>query len=76
METETLDKEISRKSALVYLAITASVALIFLIVSNLIGNFTLVARLGGTVWVSFLTLIVSMPLVTSRFKKKRRVITR
>jgi hypothetical protein len=70
MDTETLDKEIVRKSALVYLAITASAALVFLIASNLIGNYTIVARIGGAVWVSLLTLIVSMPLVTSRYKKK------
>ena len=70
MDTETLDKEIARKSALVYLAITAAAALVFLIASNLIGNYTIVARIGGAVWVSLLTLIVSMPLVTSRYKKK------
>ncbi len=70
MDTETLDNEIGRKSALVYLAITASAALVFLIASNLIGNYTIVARIGGAVWVSLLTLIVSMPLVTSRYKKK------
>jgi hypothetical protein len=70
MDTETLDKEIARKSAMVYLAITASAALVFLIASNLIGNYTIVARIGGAVWVSLLTLIVSMPLVTSRYKKK------
>jgi hypothetical protein len=70
MDTETLDKEIARKSAMVYLAITASAALVFLIASNMIGNYTIVARIGGAVWVSLLTLIVSMPLVTSRYKKK------
>lgn len=70
MDTETLDKEIARKSALVYLAITASVALVFLLASSLIGNYTIVAKVGGAVWVSLLTLIVSMPLVTSSFKKK------
>jgi hypothetical protein len=70
MDTETLDKEIARKSAMVYLAITAAAALVFLIASNLIGNYTIVARIGGAVWVSLLTLIVSMPLVTSRYKKK------
>lgn len=70
MDTETLDKVITRKSALVYLAITAAAALVFLLASTLIGNFTIVAKIGGAVWVSLLTLIVSMPLVTSSFKKK------
>ena len=70
MDTEILDKEIARKSALVYLAITAAAALIFLLTSSLVGNYALVAKVGGAVWVSLLTLIVSMPLVTARFKKK------
>jgi hypothetical protein len=74
MDTEALDKEIARKSALVYLAITAAAALAFLVASSLIGNYTTVAGIGGAVWVSLLTLIVSMPLVTSSFKKKLKAI--
>ena len=70
MDTETLDKEIAHKSALVYLAITSAAALVFFLSSSLIGNYALVAKVGGAVWVSLLTLIVSMPLVTSSFKKK------
>jgi hypothetical protein len=70
MDTETLDKVIAHKSAMVYLAITAAAALVFLLASTLIGNYALVAKVGGAVWVSLLTLIVSMPLVTSSFKKK------
>lgn len=70
METENLDKVIARKSAVVYLAITVSAFLVFFAASNLIGAYTLVAKIGGAVWISLLTLIVSMPLVTSKYKKK------
>lgn len=70
MELETLEKEISRKSALVYLSIAIGAAVVFLIASSLIGNYTTVAKIGGMVWIGLLTLIVSMPLVTSHFKKK------
>lgn len=72
METEKLDKEIARKSAFVYLTITAAAALIFFVAANLAGSFTFVAKIGGVVWVGFLTLIVSMPLVTSRNKKRMK----
>lgn len=72
METENLEKEIARKSALTYLPITALAALVFFAASNWFGTFPLVAKIGGTVWVSFLTLIVSMPLVTSNYKKKAK----
>jgi len=70
MDPKAIDKEIARKSAFVYLAITAAAALVFLFVSNLLGGYPVVAKVGGTVWVSILTLIVTMPLVTSRFKRK------
>ena len=70
MESEILDKEIARKSTNVYLAITLLVAVIFFSVASLIGTYSLVARIGGVIWVSLLTLIVSMPLVISATKKK------
>jgi len=70
MDTENLDKEIARKSAVVYLSITAIVALLFIVATGIIGTFPLVARIGGVAWISLLTLIVSMPLVISKFKKK------
>jgi len=39
----------------------------------LTGNYPLVARIGGTVWVATLSLIVSMPIVISRVKKRQRM---
>ena len=70
METENLDKEIARKSAIVYLAITGIMALLFFAVTGLMGTYPMVARIGGVMWISLLTLIVSMPIVITYMKKK------
>lgn len=70
METEKLDQEIARKSAVVYLAITVIVALLFFVTTGLIATYPMVARIGGVMWISLLTLIVSMPLVITSMKKK------
>ena len=70
MDTDILDREIARKSAVRYLTITLTVAVVFFAVTGWIGTYPLVARIGGLVWISLLTLIVSMRVVTSRMKKK------
>ncbi|MFZ3079585.1 MAG: hypothetical protein ACYC6K_00610 [Bellilinea sp.] len=70
METEKLDQKIARKSAIVYLAITAIMALLFFVVTGLMGTYPMVARIGGVMWISLLTLIVSMPLVITSMKKR------
>lgn len=70
MESEKLDNEISRKSAIVYLSIAIGTALLFLVASSLVGTYTTVAKIGGMVWIGLLTLIVSMPLATAHYKKK------
>ena len=69
MEQEHVEKEVARRSALIYLPISIGAALLFLLATALIGNYSLVARIGGVVWVGLLSLIVSMPLVISRVKK-------
>ena len=69
MEQGHAEKEVARKSALIYLPISIGAALLFLLATVLIGNYSLVARIGGVVWVGLLSLIVSMPLVISRVKK-------
>ena len=72
MEHEQVEKEVARRSALIYLPISIGAALLFLLAASAVGNYTTVARIGGTVWVGLLSLIVSMPIVTSRVKKQRR----
>jgi hypothetical protein len=71
MEHEQLEKEVARRSALLYLSIAMGAALLFLLAASL-GDYPTVARVGGAVWVGLLSLIVAMPLVTARVKKQRR----
>lgn len=70
MEHEQVEKEVAQKSALIYLPISIGAALLFLLVTALTGSYPLMARIGGTIWVGLLSLIVSMPIVISRVKKQ------
>ena len=72
MEHEQVENEIARKSALIYLPISIGVALLFSLAASVLGNYPPVAKIGGAVWVGLLSLIVSMPIVTSRVKKSER----
>jgi hypothetical protein len=69
-----VERKIARRSALIYLPISLGIALSFLLIASLIGGYSQVARIGGSVWVGLLSLIVSMPLVTARVKRKTRSI--
>ena len=70
MEHEQVEKKVAQKSALIYIPISLGMALLFLLATTLTGSYPLVARIGGMVWVGLLSLIVSMPLVISRVKKR------
>ena len=72
MEHEQVEKEVARRSALIYLPISIGVALLFLLAASVLGNYPPVAKIGGAVWVGLLSLIVSMPIVTSQVKKTGR----
>ena len=72
MEHEQVEKEVARKSALIYLPISIGAALLFLLAATLFGDYPVVAKIGGTVWVGLLSLIVSMPIVTSRMKRQAK----
>jgi hypothetical protein len=69
MEHEQAEKQVARRSALIYLPISLCMVALFLLVASLVGGYPPVAKLGGSVWVGLLSLIVSMPLVTARVKK-------
>ena len=71
MEHERVEKEVARRSALIYLPISIGMALLFL-AASLGGDYPPVARIGGSVWVGLLSLIVSMPLATSFIKRHYR----
>ncbi len=72
MEHEQVEKELARKSALIYLPIALGAALLFWLAASLTGDYPLVARIGGTVWVWLLSMIVAMPIVTARVKRQVR----
>lgn len=72
MDHEAIEKEVARRSALIYLPISLGLALAFLLAASLAGDYPLVAKVGGTIWVGLLSLIVSMPVVISRMKKNLR----
>ncbi len=74
MDNEQMEKQVSRRSAMIYLPVSLGAALIFLLAANLTGDYTIVAKLGGTVWVGLLSLIVTMPIVTAQVKRKMRAI--
>jgi O-antigen/teichoic acid export membrane protein len=60
-----------RLSALVYTAISLVVSGMFFVVATAL-QYPLTARVGGAVWVLLLSMIVSMPVVTSYFKRRYR----
>jgi hypothetical protein len=70
MDHEHTEKEVARRSMVIYLPISVGAALVFLLAASLIGGYPPVARIGGAAWVGLLSLIVSMPVVTSRVKKQ------
>jgi len=68
MDSDHMEMQVSRRSALIYLPISLGAALSFLLAASL-GGYPLVARIGGTIWVGLLSLIVSMPIIISRVKR-------
>ncbi len=70
MKQETMDSEIARRSALIYLPITLGAVVLFLLATALIGGYPLVAQIGGAVWIGLLMTIVLMPVVTAEVKKR------
>jgi len=68
VEHEQIEKEVARRSALIYLPISLGAAALFFLAASLVGGYPPVAKIGGVVWVGLLSLIVSMPIVTSRVK--------
>jgi O-antigen/teichoic acid export membrane protein len=72
VEPVSAEKQAARQSALIYVPLSLGMALLFFLVAGLAGGYPPVARVGGAVWVWLLSMIVSMPLVTSRVKKHSR----
>jgi len=74
MDNEQMGKQVARRSALIYVPVSLGAALAFLLAASVIGDYPLVAKVGGTVWVGLLSLIITMPIVTAQIKRKIKTI--
>jgi hypothetical protein len=72
MNYEQTEREVARRSASIYIPISVGVGLLFLSAATFFGDYPVVARFGGAGWVALLSLIVSMPIVTDKVKKRWR----
>ncbi len=62
-------KSVGLVSAIIYTGASVVAAAVFLL-ATLPGTYTIVERVGGTLWVFLLSMIILMPIVTPRVKKK------
>jgi hypothetical protein len=72
MEYQEIEKEVARRSMAIYIPIALSGGVLFFLATTVIGDYPSVARFGGAGWVTLLSLIVSMPIVTDKVKKRWR----
>jgi hypothetical protein len=63
------NQRIGLTSALIYTPISLAAAGVFFGIT-VAGDYTWVARIGGAAWVFLLSMIITMPLVTSAVKKR------
>ena len=63
-------EDAGRLSAAIYTTLSALVAGIFFAVTVLTGEYSWVARAGGSVWVFLLGMIILMPTVTPLVRKR------
>ena len=59
---------LGRKSFYWYTGLSLALSLLFVLAAS-VGRYETVARWGGATWVFLLSMIITMPLVTSRLKK-------
>jgi len=74
METRSasaVDKKTLRLSALCYTGTSLAVVSLFVVLSQMVGGYPTPAVIGGSVWSFILSMIVTMPLYTSYFKRRR-----
>lgn len=63
-------KTVTRLCVITYSGLSVGASLLFLLAAKSIGGYPSVAVYGGAVWVLLLSFIITMPIVTSGFKKK------
>ncbi len=66
----TIEAQATGSGALIYLPMSVGAALLFL-TASMLADYPPMARLGGTVWVGLLSLVVSMPVVTADMRRHR-----
>ena len=62
-------KNVGIVSALIYTAISVAASGVFLL-ATLAGDYTPVERIGGSLWVFILSMIILMPIVTPVVKRR------
>lgn len=62
-------KNQATNGAIIYTVLSLIVAVLFL-AATIAGEYTVVERAGGTVWVFILSMIILMPLVSSYITRK------
>ncbi|PRR69511.1 hypothetical protein [Neomoorella humiferrea] len=68
---QDLEAKTAKQAAIIYTGISLALALIFLLITFFNGkSYTAVARIGGTIWVFILSMIITMPIVIPYVKKR------
>ena len=62
-------EDAGRLSAAIYATLSGLAAGIFFAVTTLTGDYSWVARVGGSVWLFLLSMIILMPTVTPRVRR-------
>ncbi len=63
-------EDVGRVSAVIYVTVSALAAGAFFAITVLTGDYSWVARLGGSAWVFLLSMIILMPTVTPWVRKR------
>jgi len=66
------DKRVLSRSALWYTGTSLAIAGLFVFLTQVVGGYPKAAMIGGAIWSFVLTMIVTMPLYGSYFRRKRR----
>ena len=57
-------------SAIIYAGVSLVAAVAFFAITLLTGDYSWVARIGGAVWIFFLSMIILMPTVTPLVRER------
>ncbi len=63
-------QDAGRLSAAIYMTVSALATGIFFAITVLTGDYSWVARVGGSAWVFLLSMIILMPTVTPWLRKR------